>query len=216
VVGSYASPGADGSFASAEIVLDIPLSEDEIADFYYLSMPGLGWEAAPAGPGHAAGGFLSVWGGHAGATFCRSPKGPSLTVRGSPSGVGAGTDVRVRVHVGPGPCARFPGFWARPTIPPLRPPRGVRILLPGVATGEDRQWIATTTAKTELGPEDLDVHYSAQLRAAGWRRVTGQSSAEAAISMWQIEIENRTGMGVLVSARGQHEDEVTLLLISTA
>jgi len=46
--------------------------------------------------------------------------------------------------------------------------------------------------------------------------VAGQSSAAAAISTWQIEIENRTGIGVLVSARGPHDDEVTLVLISTA
>jgi hypothetical protein len=71
-------------------------------------------------------------------------------------------------------------------IPPLYAPEGVTLQASGMGGGPFGRWTSEATAVTQLGTSELEAHFAAQLRAAGWTRFAGRADGPLAWSTWQV------------------------------
>ncbi len=109
----------------ATIVLDVDLPEGQVLDFYRERLQADGW-TTPEQPG-MHGGFAHTMFAPP-PTYCRSTRGPSLSVQATAQ-EGGPTDVRLNLNIDPrqSPCAphlRHGGMHE--LLPALTPPPGAR------------------------------------------------------------------------------------------
>ncbi len=184
------------------ILLDTPGSAADALDFYQDALMALGWTPPPVGPG--AQGFRPTL-PPAGASFCRGPGGPWLRLNAATRAQGT-AEVRLNISQNPGPCSQTPGP-SKPIppgldrLPVLYGPKGA--LLDGVSTssGGPNRWNSDATAETDLSPADLEAHFAAQLKAAGWTRLGGLTQGPVAWSLWSLPSDGNW-QGLLYVAEG--------------
>lgn len=185
--------------AGREMVVVLLASEmdpERVREVYRALMRSAGWFE----PNRSRwfGGFLYHAPSGVSAVFCRSRRGPALTVHAyaNPDGrPGERTEVRLMLETDArqAPCTprHFlrgrPGF-PRPMLPALRAPRGSPQSPNGMLSaggGPDKEH-SGVILETDLDPGDLEAHYGAQFERAGWRRSGGEASGSQAWSGWTL------------------------------
>ncbi len=167
------------------VVLDVELSPQEVLAYYRQQLLPAGW-SEPDDPLRHAGGFAAGMPYQANRVlFCRSARGPALTVQAT-GRQQAPTDVRLELQSDPrqSPCApqrRFPG--PAQVLPPLLAPPNARQTGLGGSSGPD-QAQSTAILATDLDLASLARHYEQQLEGAGWERTDAGCSDPTAWSTW--------------------------------
>lgn len=179
------SPGAPPSGEHINIVVDAPGTADELLGFYERELVARGWFVAPTEV-FRPGGFDAMQRPPS-RTFCRSPRGPSLSVRVLP--LAETNDIRIQIDTAsPGPCANPAGArMGMPVggqmLPALTAPAGVYMeTLSG--GGSQSRWSSNATAETDMPAAELEAHFAQQLAAAGWTRRDGGLTGPLAWSIW--------------------------------
>ena len=181
VVASFQEPSA-----FTQVILDVPLTPDEIESFYTQTLTDLGWKPAPAHqPG---GGFVSSE--DAGGRFCLGESDAYLEVRPleAPEGL---TDVRLNLQA---PVEYFAcqeqdaGYMDAGShiIPSLEAPQGVQITSNGAGSSSDGSAYNSADLQTSLSINELLLHYNTQLEEAGWKLVDQGTSEVVAWSAWKL------------------------------
>jgi len=168
----------------ATIVLDADLPEDAVLAFYRERLEADGWTLPEQQPGMHGGGFAPTWRTPA-LVYCRSARGPSLSVQATAT-EGGPTDVRLNLNTDPrqSPCAPQPYHGGmHDLLPTLTPPAGARQMPQGGGGGSDNYY-SNATVRTDLDPAALGAHYAAQLRDAGWTARGEGHEGPVAWSAW--------------------------------
>jgi len=170
----------------ATIVLDADLTEGQVLDFYRERLEADGWTLPEQQPGMHGGGFAPTWRTPA-LLYCRSARGPSLSVQATAS-EGGPTDVRLNLNTAPrqSPCAPQPRHGRRNLLPTLTPPAGARQMPQGGGGGSD-SYYSNATVRTDLDPSALGTHYAAQLGDAGWTAQGEGHEGPVAWSAWTFQ-----------------------------
>jgi hypothetical protein len=170
-------------WGTTTVLLDMSLPPADAWTAVEERLTGAGWLQADHRPPGA--GVLSAAPAapRQGGTFCRSERGPGLTVRvvATPDDR---SEVRLRLVPGPGLCrqaARPPGH--RPLIPDLTPPPGAE-LVPRSGGGSDTFARATAELVTDLDVHAVAGHYAQQLEQQGWIRRDGAERDSQVWSTW--------------------------------
>ncbi len=192
--------------AVATIVLDVDLPEAQVLAFYRDRLEADGW-TVPEQAGMHGGGFAFAPLRFAPAlTYCRSTRGPSLSVQAT-AVAGGPTDVRLTLNTAArhSPCAPHQRHGVmRDFLPVLTPPAGVR-QTPEGGGGGSNGYHSNATLRTDLDPAAVAAHYAGQLRAAGWAsRGEGQDGA-VAWSTWAFRDEDGEEWTSLLFALRQPE-----------
>jgi len=173
---------------SLQVVLDVPLSEQEVFDFYETQLRAAGWQP-PEPDGFSRGGFVQ----RPFSAYYQHPSGADLTLLAS-CGKHGPTDVRLRLDWSEQARARLlqrrrehgPGLYE--IFPPLRPPAEAHIMSSG--GGSSSLDHCDTSAVIELdqamNPADLATHYATQLECAGWTRIGAWHGEQAAWNVWSV------------------------------
>ena len=174
------------------IVLDVPLAPERVLDFYRERMEAAGWsEQEPFV--NPSGGFAYV--GRAQPTvFCRSPRGPALSVQANTAPTGL-TDVRVDLNTDArnSPCAQRRRHGGMQEIfPTLTPPSGARQIAGGGGGGSDQAY-TSANLEAELDLAAVADHYTRQLIDAGWTRDDAQGNGPVVWSAWTFRDEDSQG-----------------------
>lgn len=189
----------------ATSVLDVDLPAEQVLDFYRERMQAAGWQESELLKGLRPGGFT-----HPGlgldtrATFCRSSRGPGLTVIAQPRG-DASTDLHLEIDLSGQTCAQQTrmgrmmgrGMGMQEMIPRLDPPPGGRQMPNGGGGGIDGYHMnATLELDAPMDLAKLAAHYATQLERAGWMRDTEEQSGPIALNTWTFRDEdNQPGQG---------------------
>jgi len=175
----------DGHFTT--VLLDTDLSPKQALDFYDGELTRTGWTALDTGRSH--GGFEHA--NHAHGTFCRSSRGPKLTLNAHAYPDEA-TEIRLDLDLTPDEPCTYPradrphDMGPPPSLPELAPPAGATLLPMGgeaspVGTSSNAQLV------TSLDLAAVAAHYANQMREAGCRpRDSGQGD-DVAWSTWDLE-----------------------------
>ena len=147
-----ARPGAPITGELFDIIFDAPGAAEDILGFFEHALVDRGWSVADIRRPAMGGGFEMMRMAPS-RTFCRSPRGPSLSVRVLP--VTAGTnDVRIHIDTAsPGPCATPPGganghaSWPSASAGPFAP---AGVFMEGFGGGgSESHWTSNATAETD-------------------------------------------------------------------
>jgi len=179
IIGSLVR-GGEGT----EIVLDATQTVAQVLDFYRETLTAEGWIAF-AYP--TEGGFVPGI-GRTGLTFCSGANNVVLWVGAFEAGDGP-ADVRLDLRTEPtlASCTKDAVAPKHP-IPLLEDPPGARQTTAGFGGSTD-SYNAEVELKTELDSVTVEVHYSHQLKAAGWLRRDGGQSGPLAWSTWHYQDE---------------------------
>jgi hypothetical protein len=185
----------------ATIVLDVDLPESEVLAFYRTRLEAAGW-TMPEQPAMHGGGFSPAWPGPA-LTYCRSTRGPSLSVQATAI-EGSPTDVRLNLNTDrhQSACAPQPrpGRMNDP-FPNLTPPDGAQQQPQGGGGGNSSRY-SSASLRAALDPAAVGAHYAAQLRAAGWIGQGDGQSGPAAWSTWTFrDQDGEAWHGLLLALR---------------
>jgi hypothetical protein len=172
---------------SLQVLLDVPLSEEEIRNFYQTELTAAGWEVPEMPRGFHEGGFVHSMPIYI--TFWRGTRGPELRVqvfRGELSY----TDVRLHLDA----VKRSPAWHMRArhhdiyaVLPLLYPPSGAQQHGGGGGgNNEDVHTSATVELREAMNTADLVVHYTKQLEQAGWTLTGSETSQQSAWSAWSF------------------------------
>ena len=181
-------PGARPAGEGFEIVLDAPGAGADTLAFYERALTERGW-SAPAAPQIERHGGFTPMPMPPSRIFCRSPRGPWLSVRVSPRSTGP-SEVRIHLDTAtPGPCAAPRGPLGLPPgadlLPALSAPAGVPLDTLG-GGGGGTLWHSNAIAWTEQRVAELEAHFGGQLAAAGWTRRDGGVNGPLAWSTWTL------------------------------
>lgn len=205
VVGSAAYSSGD-TLASADTVLDVPGSANDLLAFYRGAMAALGWSPPPGLPSSAGQGFLPEF---SAASYCSTPSGPWLAVFVLPGKAAGESDLRLHVDLAEsGPCANptQPSFEPDPNLallPALSAPAGVRVTSISTSSGGGHA-SSEGIAETDLSVAELEAAYAAQLEAAGWTRLAGGADGPVAWSAWSLPAGEQTrGFLIVLDAPGE-------------
>ncbi len=195
VVGGIVRSGLRRGEPETEVLIDAPVRAEAVIETYRSLMRLEEW----AGQGWTE----QVWrmdeeGGFAfqpvieHVTFCRSRRGPAITV-GAYDREDTPTDVRL-ILIPAGrhtPCApeAHRGHDLFSIIPLLTPPPGAYSVDGGGGGGTDSE-DATAELETDLAPGGISAHYAAQLADAGWTRTGEGSDGPLAWSAWEVPGED--------------------------
>ena len=184
---------------SAEIILDMPLSAEQVIAFYKERLGADGWVDPDTFRGHRQSGFT-----HAGIpaqmnniTLCKGTDTPGFNIQAF-AGRGPLTDVRIDIAGGEfSPCGQQRGPKSRhmerhgfyDLIPVLAPPEGAKQTGGGGSGGQDN---ASSRAMLETDVElaALIPHYAKQLEAAGWIKQDEGQSGPFAWNAWKFQDED--------------------------
>jgi hypothetical protein len=165
------------------MVLDVDLTESGVLDFYRDRLQADGWTMLELPGMH--GGFASTGLGLPLPTFCRSPRGPALSLQATALESGA-TDVRLNLNVNArqSPCAAHHGHRGiHDLLPSVPPPDGAQQIPQGGGGGGD-SYYSTATLHTTLDLAAVAAHYADRLRQAGWEARAQGQDGPAAWSAW--------------------------------
>lgn len=178
-----------------DIILDCPLSTDEVVQFYRERMAAAGWsELETIGPHY--GGFVhsSLPRFHNHIVFCRGSQGPAFSINAY-EGKNSRTAIRIDLDGGSeySPCSqprrdrrRMMHRDLQELIPMLFPPPGARQSGGGGGGGDDH-WYSTATLETEADLPTLAAHYTAQLAGGGWALSGEGHAGPLAWSTWTFQ-----------------------------
>ena len=185
---------------TAEIVLDTPLSPEQVVAFYKERLSGEGWMELDRYRGHRQSGFThaGVLGTMNDITLCKDVDTPSFYIQAF-SGRGAMTDVRININGGEhspcrqqqrGPKSRLMehhGLYD--LIPTLVPPAGAKQMGGGGSSGSDSV-SSHATLETDAELATLAPHYAKQLEAGGWTKLDEGQSGPLAWNAWTFQDED--------------------------
>ena len=176
----------------ATAVAEAPGAAASILAFYDTTLTAAGWVVSPffGGPGNPPGGLqptlLPISRG-----YCRSQRGPSLSVTVLPRTAGP-SDVRLDLEtLFPFGCETFGReLQGAALLPPLYTPPGVELLPSNppqpVGGGKPAQSSSDGIAETDLSIADLEAHLADQLAAAGWQPIDRVTEGPVAWSRWIV------------------------------
>lgn len=173
--------------AFTQIILDAPLSPDQVDAFYSQAISDLGWTPAPPRP--SGGGFTSFE--EPRARFCLGEDEAYLSVYSKEQAQGS-SDVRINLQTSPDviySCQeQDPGYMdpGSHLIPSLESPQGA--LLSGSEAGSSSDGSAYNSAnlETDLSVDELLAHYNGLLEENGWKLVDQGTSEVLAWSTWKL------------------------------
>ena len=179
----------------ATIVVDVDLLPAQVLEFYRERMKAVGWQELAMPEGMHRGGFTHsriASALDARITFCRSSRGPSLTVTAYPRETDeTKTDLRLELDATGQQCTQQARMrrMHRPLmhdlIPPLLPPAGANQQGRGGSGGGDSVSSgATLSLDKEMDIVELASHYNTQLESSGWTRADAGNSGPFAWSTW--------------------------------
>src|SRR5437879_1755791 len=188
----------NGTAASLDAVIDVPVGTSDVAGFYDRELGKLGWSPAPNRGPTSQGGFIQAFPGIS-RMYCKGEQPPwySVNIFTPPA-----TPIDVRAHVeftNPcvpagtsymGPCSAQPQGvqvgGGLNKLPALKAPDGV-VLRGGMGgmSGNDRQ-SSEAGATTKLSASDLEASFAQQLAAAGWTKLAHGADGPVAWSTWKI------------------------------
>ncbi len=184
----------------ATIVVDVELSPAQVLEFYRERMKVASWQELAMPEGIHRGGFMhsSVANALERITFCRSSRGPSLTVTAYPRETDeTKTDLRLELDTTGKQCtqqAKMRRMHRPPTynlIPPLLPPAGARQQGGGGSSGGDSfHSSASLSLDKEMDITELASHYNTQLESGGWTRSDAGNSGPFGWSTWTFRDED--------------------------
>lgn len=186
-----------------EVILDAPLSEDELLAFYEQALGGRGWKANPDFEPHG-GGFSGFPVGKQ-RMFRREGTGLALFVQVRPTKPnGAEARMHSQWIPEPDPNEFRPRPYGEDLMPPLQPPAGVRLQGQG-SGGGGGSWTSNAIAETTQTVAELEAHFAGQLAAAGWNRVAGAVAGPLACSTWTVPGKgDRLGYLFVLEAPGEN------------
>ena len=213
VVGSVTRTGTGAKFGGpgADVVLDMSGSTTDVLASLHASLVAAGWTAAPVPYGTPRGFQATV--SPVSAPFCKAESWMNVSVSGGEEGV---RDVRLSVNGGGGPCGVSPAPMQKQfppgmdKLPALYAPKGVALTAYGAPGGPNR-WGSEAVANTTLSARDLEGHFAAQLRSAGWSRTAGGADGPLAWSTWKVDATWTGFLSVLESASGTRELSVRVM-----
>ena len=196
IIGSLASDAQH-----MDIVLDAPLSREQVSAFYQERMRGAGWSEVEQ-PAASMGGFAPASGpAHARLSrrigsgfFCKGPNGPSLQVLVQAEQAGF-SDVRLNLNLDPhnSLCAQqrhwIGAAGAGPLVPQLTPSAGAQ-QWPGGGGGGSDQFYSSATLEADADIATLSAHYAGQLEQGGWTRLDAGQSGPSAWHTWMLQDES--------------------------
>ena len=184
---------------SAEVILDMPLSAEQVIAFYKERLGADGWVEPDVFRGHRRSGFT-----HAGfpgetnsITLCKGADTPGFNIQAF-SGRGSLTDVRIDIAGGEySPCFQQRGPKSRrmerhgfhDLIPALAPPEGARQTGGGGSSGQDTV-SSHAMLETDVELAALIPHYAKQIEAAGWIKQDEGQSGTFAWNAWKFQDED--------------------------
>lgn len=166
------------------VVVDSPLSPEEVMAFYRQALASQNWTDMDASGMER--GFME-W--STGSFFCQESNDTSIAITAYPHE--NGSDIRLDISTDPecSPCS-FSGSddWLKP-IPKLVAPRNSTLSNQNFMSGCGNQVTVSADVKTELNSSALAAHFADQLRAASWTSTSQEESGPAALSTWEFEDE---------------------------
>ena len=100
-------------------------------------------------------------------------------------------------------------------MPNLHPPSGVR-LQPRGGGGGGGSWHPDAVTTTDTPVAELESHFAAQLREAGWKRLNGRADEVVAWSSWQLPGKGKwRGLLLVLAAFGQSHRVLALRIESS-
>ncbi len=184
----------------AEIILDVPLSAEQVVAYYKERLDADGWTEPDTFRGHRQSGFTHARfpGEMNSITLCKDADTPGFNIQAF-SGRGAMTDVRIDISGGEfSPCSqqRGPkssrrmehhGFYD--LIPQLAPPEGAKQTGGGGSGGQDNA-SSSASLETDVELAALIPHYTKQIEAAGWIKQDEGQSGPLAWNAWKFQDED--------------------------
>jgi hypothetical protein len=180
-----------------EIVLDTPLSSEQVIDFYRAHLHASGWHESDRVPGHEYRGFVPSSRGGTSLYLFQEIDGPFIRIKAQ-LGKGTLTDVRVIINR-PDPLSflsmkapkrifQQPSLGTLSLIPRLVAPIGSRVRGGGGSSSIDT---ADTSAElgTDLALSVISAHYATQLEQVGWTCTGNGSAGPAAWHTWTFQDE---------------------------
>lgn len=181
---------------SLQILLDAPMSRDEVSDFYERELQAVGW--------HISENDIRAWGGgfvHKGFSTVdflhyTHSSGAEITIQMSDGDSGI-TDLRLTLkqdESSQGTQARRQrryGPDSYEVLPSLVPPRqSAQQSMGGGSGGDSANSSATLQLKEKWEIARLAKHYTDQLVQAGWTQVSGEQTEHTAWSAWTFRSES--------------------------
>lgn len=184
---------------SAQIVLDVDQSVKAVVAFYREQLVSASWRELDSPIRFGGFSFPSE---AANLIFCKSQRGPALTVTCNEI-TGALTEVRLNLQLDARhtPCAMVSmrGGPLMPPIPNLRTPAGARWRGGGSGGGGSDDWHSTVNLETDLDAAALIAHYNEQLQSVGWNLRDQGRSGSSAWSAWRFsDDQHNLWAGVLI------------------
>jgi len=173
-------------FDFLQLILDVPLSLEEVVSFYEQSLLETGWQAATnIGQG---GGFVSA---EMGLTYCLGEE-KYLNLQAGPISEST-TDVRMYVQgtEGYSPCRPASGYedGISPLIPTLKNPPGSSMTGGGGGGSSDTDAYTEANLQTELPASEVAAYYHEQLQTVGWTLLESGGAEGHAWSYWSLTDE---------------------------
>ncbi len=191
-----------------QIILDVPMTPEEITAFYAKALSGKGWQPAPqVSPG---GGFVGP--ADVVERYC-SKEGEAYVEIWSQERAGGPTDVRLNLTAPAdshmcqeqGPQSMDQGMSL---IPSLKAPSGAQMTGGGAGSSGDGSAYSSTDMETSLTAEELLAHYNAQLKEAGWELVDQGLTDVVGWSTWKLKDKDGKAWGgtLMVMEKRQFSD----------
>jgi len=197
--------GPDGALpAGSVVVLDISEQPGAITRFYERAFEEQGWVLEPGSTPPQ--GFPTS--APNASSFCQPAGNARTQVLVTPQTAG-GTDVRIYLREGPGPCGTVPSPQSPPgasLVPLLHGREGMRLQPLGATMSGPNHWASASIAFTDESPGDLEAFFTQQLHAAGWVRRAGHADGALAWSRWAIPTASEwQGLLLVYEGPGEHQ-----------
>lgn len=166
------------------VVVDSPLTAEEVMAFYRQALATQNWTAMDVSGMER--GFME-WSN--GSFFCQGSNDTSIAITAYPRE--NGSDIRVGISTDPecSPCSFWGSDdWLKP-IPKLVAPKNATLSNQNFVGGCGNQVMASADVKTESNSSALAAHFADQLIAANWTSTSQEESGPAAWSTWEFEDE---------------------------
>lgn len=177
---------------SLQILLDVPMSRDEVNDFYERELQAAGWHLPENDARNRWGGFVHK--GFSTVDFLNytHDSGAEITIQISDGESGI-TDLRLTLKQDEGSQGtqarshRMHRPYIQEVLPPLIPPRhSAQQSTGGSSGGDSASSSATLQLKESWEIARLTKHYIDQLVQAGWTQIGGEQTEHTAWSAWKF------------------------------
>ncbi len=184
----------------ASVIVDTPLTPDEVFAFYGERLPALGW-APDVFMRH--GGFIPSASQLMPSRYISDERGMTLIVAVNER-VEGGSTVLCTVADAPDRAQRerrpYEHMVLQQAVPPLIAPRGASLFVEG-SSGSDTSWRTYARMTATLDLEAIMASFEKQLDTGGWRRLDGGVAGAVGWSLWAVNVESRSMIGALVALR---------------